>query len=447
MQNEVVIESPSVPLSVPFSREAEEAVLGAIQINPECIPQVHGIINRTEDFYIHRHKWIWEAICTLDDKKIPVDILTLSEELDRHGQLAEVGGPSYLTALVNQSPNSLHAEHYARIVHAHGVRRRMIAAANSVAQFSYDEELEIEDVVARSIEEVQKAANGLLGGRAVDARELASMYYDEVEAQSNKTSLPGIPTGFLGLDILFGGGLQPGEFTLAAGFPGIGKTSFLDTIAYHVAKTYYVGLFPLEMSNKEQTNRFLAQETGINSQRLRSGKLQDGEWPILTNAVEHFAALKLKMDDTTPLSMASLRAKCVQWRSQGKLDVVIVDYAGLLDGVGKTEYELFSYLSKNLKSLARETGCHVLAAHQLNRKGREYEKPSIQHLRGSGTWEQDADNVLLIYEPKESGTTEFALRSLEVAKQRNGPTDTIQLQMKRSTTKFYSVAKENRYGR
>ena len=438
MSDYFVVEEPVVTKSAPYSREAEDGLLGAVQINPECVPQIRAIINKPDDFFLHRNRWVWEAVCTLDDKNIPIDILTLSEELNKLGRLSEVGGTAYLTALLNQSPNSLHAEHYANIIHMHGVRRRMIAAANSVAKYAYDEAMEIESVVAQSIEEVQQAANGLLGGRAVDARELASLYYDEVDNRAKDKSMPGIPTGFFKLDILFGGGLQPGEFTLAAGFPGIGKTSFLDTIAYHVAKTYHVGLFPLEMSNKEQTNRFLAQETGINSQRLRSGKLEEREYPIFTHAIEEFADLKLKMDDTTPLSMASLRAKCVQWRSQKKLDLIVVDYAGLLDGIGKSEYELFSYLSKNLKFLARETGCHVLAAHQLNRKGREYEKPSIHHLRGSGTWEQDADNVLLIYEPKDGSTNEFLPRTLEIAKQRNGPVGTVDLLMKRSTTKFFS---------
>ena len=443
MQTEYIVEAPTLSTAVPFSREAEEAVLGSVQINPDCISELRGIINRPDDFYIVRNKWVWEAVCVLDDKKAPIDLLTISDYLSSVGQLDEIGGSAFLISLINQTPNSLNAEYYSRIIHAHGVRRRMIAAANSVAQYSYDEKMEINDVVAKSIEEVQKAANGLLGGRAVDAGQLASTYYDEIDQRANDKTLPGIPTGFVSLDILFGGGFQGGELTIAAGFPGIGKTSFMDTIAYHVAKTYHVALFTLEMSNKQQMNRMIAQETGINSQRLRSGKLYDNEWSIFTHAIEEFGSLKLKMDDTAPLSMATTRAKCVQWRSQGKLDLIVVDYAGLLEGIGKSEYEVFSYLSKNLKSLARETGCHVLAAHQLNRKGREFEKPSIQHLRGSGTWEQDADNVILLYEPKDQTVNnDFLPRNLEVAKQRNGPTDTLNLMMKKATTKFYQ-AKEN----
>ena len=299
MLNEVL----TVP-TIPYSKDTEGATLGSIIINPECLSVVRGIINRPDDFYIVQNKWVWEALCALDEKKYPIDSLTILEDLGDRVNL------SYITGLVGQSPSSLNVEHYAKQVYLYGVRRRMIAAANNVATFAYNEDLEVEDVVARSIEAVQTAANGLLGGRAVDVDRLASDYFDLVERRSQQTTLPGIPTGLMDLDVILGGGLQEeGELTIIGGFPGSGKTAFLDTIAYHVSKSRHVALFTLEMNSTERINRIFAQETGIDSQRLRAGRLTDEEWSKFTDAITDMESHALKIDDTAPLSMATLRAR------------------------------------------------------------------------------------------------------------------------------------------
>lgn len=425
---------------VPHSREAEEALLGAMQINPEIIPLVRGLIHKPEDFYIHRHKYIWSSLCALDDRHEPIDMLTLSEELDRKNQLAEIGGPAYLTALVNQVPSSLNAEAYAKIVHGHGIRRRMITAANKIAVLAYDEAKILEDVVSECLEEVQIAANGLAGGKISNASQLASEFYDRMEVNSQRKTLPGIPTGFYDLDIMLGGGLQDDDFIITAGFPGMGKSGLLETIIAHTAKTKWTGLFTLEMSNAQQTDRIIAQITGINSQRLRSGRLNDSEWPLITHAIEEVDSLNLFMDDSSFLSFPSLRAKCIQWQSLGKLDLVVVDYAGLMESVGSSLYEKSCYLSRNLKCLAKELHVPVLVAHQLSRKAAEFGKPTMHHLRDSGSWEQDADIVMLLSEPKQDATDkELEPRNLEVAKHRNGPTGDISLSMRKKTTKFEST--------
>ena len=430
----------------PFSKEAEEAVLGAALGNPETVPMFRGIVNKSDDFYLIKNRYIWEALCSLDDRKSPIDIVTVAEELDRRGRLNEVGGFPYVSILINSSPNLYDGEaqqEHAKIVHAFGFRRRMLQAGSSIASLAYDESIHVEDVASACIEAVQQATNGLLGGRAQEAASLASEYYDMVGERANAGVLPGIPTGFFDLDVLLGGGLQKGELTLVAGFSGVGKTAFLDTIVLHVSQTYHTDLFTLEMGSKERMNRMVAQMTGINSQRLRSGRLEDDEWSVFTNAIGEMSGRKLRIDDGTPLSMATLRAKSVQRKAMGKLDLIVVDYAGLMDGIGTSEYETHSYLSRNLKLLAQEIDTPILAAHQFNRKGHDYEKPSMWHLRGSGTWEQDSNNVLLIYEPKETVTTrEFAPRKVEIAKQRNGPTGTVDLLMRASTTRFENTKGE-----
>lgn len=433
------ITTPTIPHSV----EYEQAVLGSLMIDPSSLPMVRGIINRDDDMYIVRHKWIWQTLCELDEKKHPIDLLTVSEELSRKGRLEELGGSAYITGLIADSPSSLNVEHYARTVHLLGVRRRMIQAAGNVTQYAYDEALDVEDVVSRCIEEVQTAANGLLGGRAQGIASLISDYYDLVGERSQQTVLPGTPTGFFDLDILLGGGLQDGELTLVGGFPGMGKTAFLDTVAFHVSRTKPVALFTLEMSSMERTNRIIAQQTGIDSQRLRAGKLKENEWPIFTNSIEEIEKHKLIVDDTAPLSMATLRAKVVQWRSQGKADVVIVDYAGLVDGIGKSKYEIACNVSRGLKLLTQETGCHILAAVQLNREGRQHETPKLYHFRDSGSWEQDCNNAFLIYEVDKLTSQEYSPRRLEIAKHRNGPVGFTDLLMKKATTKFSSEARHD----
>jgi replicative DNA helicase len=429
-------------VSPPHVREFEESVLGGLMIAPECISQIRGIVNNPKDFFIIRHRWIWEAMCRLDDKRAVMDILTIGDEMGE--KLSESGGASFLTSLINQCPTSLNIEDHARRVHESGVRRRVIEAANQTAQAAYDIDLPITEVISRSLEAVQIAANGLIGGRSQTSADLAGEHYSRTDEAAKRKEMPGIPTGFPDLDILLGGGLQDDDFSIVAAFTGGGKTSFLDTVATYIAKTKWVSMFTLEMSNIQQSERILSQMSGINSQRLRGGKLTDEEWPVYTHAIEEFSGLKLNIDDTVPLSIPTLRAKCMQMKSQGKLDVVILDYAGLMESIGATEYDEHRRLSRGLKQLARELHVPLFAAHQLNRKGTEYETPTMHHLRGSGTWEQDADIVMLVYENKNVVCSkEFKPRRLDINKQRNGPVGYVDLLMRSATTKFENGTKNH----
>lgn len=427
-------------MTEPHTREAEEAVLGACIINPEMVPVVGGVINQSEDFYIHRNRWIWDALQSLSRQQQPIDNITLAIELG--DKLQEVGGPAYLTALINQCPTSMNAESYAHEVHRSGVRRRLIAAAGDIAHAALT--LEVEEAVTVAIEKVHLASNGLIGGRGQDAAQLSAEHYERTAIRANQTEMPGVPTGYMDLDLKLGGGLQSGDFVLLAAFPGGGKTSLLDCIAAHVSRTRYVDLYTLEMSNQSQTNRILAQTSGLNSQVLRGGKLSQTEWPRYSEAIEKFAQLHLRIDDTTPLSVPTLRAKCVQHRAMNQLDLVLLDYAGLMSSVGSSEYEQNRALSRDLKLLAGELNVPVLAAHQLNRKAHERQHPTMFDLRGSGTWEQDADIVMLLYEQEETvAQAGFQNRILEIAKQRNGPTGMIDLLFKSDTTRFESSARRD----
>src|SRR5581483_3658800 len=278
--------APAAP-SIPHSREAEEAVVGAVLINPEVYYDVAQFL-QADDFYIHRHRWIWEAFTSLHEQRIPIDLLTISEELDRKGQLAEIGGPAYLTALVNQVPTSLNAESYGRIVESHSIRRKMIHAANSIASLAYNESSTVENVMDEAEKAVFNVSERRLKHDLQPISAVLSDYYDRIDDLAKRDEdIFGVPTGFIDLDKMLSG-LQPSDLLIIAGRPGQGKTGFLLSIAKNAALTHkkHVAIFSLEMSNEQVVQRLIAQETGIDSQRLRTGKLAENEWPLFAHAIE-----------------------------------------------------------------------------------------------------------------------------------------------------------------
>jgi replicative DNA helicase len=237
--------APATP-SIPHSREAEEAVVGAVLINPEVYYDVAQFL-QADDFYIHRHKWIWEAFTRLHEQRVPIDMLTLSDELDRVGQLAELGGPAYLTALINQVPSSLNAESYGRIVEAHSIRRKMINAANQIASLAYNEESLVDTVMDEAEKAVFNVSERRLKHDLVPISSVLSEYYDRIDDLAKRSDeIFGVPTGFIDLDKLLSG-LQPSDLLIIAGRPGQGKSGFLLSVAKNAALTHkkHVAIFSL----------------------------------------------------------------------------------------------------------------------------------------------------------------------------------------------------------
>jgi replicative DNA helicase len=375
--------------SIPHNREAEEAVVGAVLINSEVYYDVAQFL-QADDFYIHRHKWIWEAFTSLHEQRIPVDLLTLTEELDRKGLLAEIGGPAYLTALVNQVPTSLNAESYGHIVESHSIRRRMIQAANSIASMAYNEDSTINNVMDEAEKAVFNVSERRLKHDVEPISVVLSEYYDRIDDLAKRDDdIFGVPTGFIDLDKMLGG-LQSSDLLIIAGRPGQGKTGFLLSIAKNAALTHkkHVAIFSLEMSNEQVVQRLIAQETGIDSQRLRTGKLQENEWPLFTHAVEVMSDTHIFLDDTPAITPLQLRTKCRRLHLEHHLDLIMVDYLQLMGGDTRTENRVqeVSYISRNLKVLARELNVPVLAAAQLSRavEQRSDKRPVLSDLRESG---------------------------------------------------------------
>ncbi len=439
--------SPPAAPAIPHNREAEEAVIGAVLIDPETYYDLAQFL-QADDFYIHRNRWIWEAFARLHEQRIPIDLLTVAEELERAGHLAEVGGPAYLTALLNQTPTSLHAEAYGRMVEAAAIRRRMLTAANQIASLAYNQQEGIENVLTEAEKSIFNVSERRLRRDVQPISQALSEYYDRIDELAKRSEdLFGVPTGFIDLDRILTG-MQPSDLLIIAGRPGQGKSGFLLSVARNAALLHkkHVAIFSLEMSNEQVVQRLLAQETGIDSQRLRNGKLMEEEWPLLTHAIEVLGDTQIYLDDTPAITPLALRTKCRRLHMEFGLDLILLDYLQLMGGDTRAENRVqeVSYISRSLKALARELNVPILAAAQLSRavEQRTDKRPVLSDLRESGSLEQDADVVMFIYRPDqyEKDTARQNIAEIIIAKHRNGPTGSVELVFLSHLAKFVDAA-------
>jgi replicative DNA helicase len=413
----------------PHNRQAEEAVLGAVLIDSEAYFNVSQFLV-ADDFYIVRNRWIWETFVRLHEKRTPVDFLTVTQDLEQQSRLAEVGGPAYLLALINQTPSALNAEAYAHLIEDNSLRRKMLAAANDLAKLAYDQKQSIDTVIDEAEKSIFTISEKRVRHDLQPIQQVLSQVYDRIDTLSQSADeIMGVPTGLIDLDKLLGG-LQKSDLLIIAGRPGMGKTGFMLSVMKNAAQKYkkHVAMFSLEMSAEQLVQRLIAQETGIDTQRLRTGKLTEEEWPLFTHAVEVLADTHIFLDDTPAITPMQLRTKCRRLHMEYELDLVIIDYVQLMSGDVRTDNRVqeVSYISRNLKILARELNVPVLAAAQLSRavEQRSDKKPVLSDLRESGSIEQDADVVMFINRPDalEKDSPKFNLAEIIVAKHRNGPT-------------------------
>jgi replicative DNA helicase len=437
-------ETSTAAQGMPHSREAEEAVIGAVLINPEIYYDLAQFLN-PDDFYLHRLRFVWEAFTGLHEKRIKIDFLTVSNELESMSRLEEIGGGAYLTALLNQVPTTLHAEDYGRIVESHSVRRKMLTAANQIATLAYQESSSIETVMGEAEKAIFNVSERKLRHEVMPIRSVLSDFYDRIDELSRRDDdIVGVPTGFTDLDKMLGG-LQPSDLLIVAGRPGMGKTAWMLTLANNAALQYKkrVAIFSLEMSNEQVVQRLISQQTGIDSQRLRTGKLTDEDWPLFTHSIEVLGDTRIYLDDTPALSPLQLRTKCRRLEMEFGLDLVLVDYLQLMSSESRNENRVqeVSYISRSLKQLARELKVPLIAAAQLSRavEQRADKEPQLSDLRESGSLEQDSDIVMFIYRDEKDPATQNVTH-LKIAKHRNGPVGTIDLIFRNNLTKFENAA-------
>jgi len=431
---------------VPANPEAEEAVLGSILIDPDAIIKVAPTL-RAEDFYLEKHRWIYQAALDLYERRQPPDFITICDELERRGQLQEVGGPAYITELINAVPTAFHVEHYASIVERTSVLRRLISAAGQIAQLAYADQGEIDEIVDRAEEIIFGVSEHRWQRFLVPIRQVMNEVITRIDyLASHQGELLGVPTGFRLLDKLLGG-FQKSDLIILAARPSVGKTSLALNIAANAAKRYgqRVAFFSLEMSAEQLVQRLLAAETGIDQQRLRLGQIREEEWPLLMEAAGVLSNTMMFIDDTPALSALELRTKARRIHAEHGLDFVIVDYLQLMRGDTRSENRVqeISYISRALKWLARELNVPVLALSQLSRavESRPDKRPMLSDLRESGSIEQDADVVLFIYREDmyDEDTDRQNIADIIIAKHRNGPTGVVSLYFKKELTQFLEL--------
>lgn len=438
----------SAPLkSVPANLEAERAVLGALMIDPDAIIKVANFL-RAEDFYRERHGWIYDAMSSLNERHEPLDFVTLVDELERRGQLEEIGGPTYLSDLIAGTPTAIYVDHYARIVERTAVLRRLISAAGRIAELAYDEGQDVDTVVDRAEQIIFGVSESRIHRDLTPIRAIISDVVERIDFLTrNRDMLMGVPTGFTDLDRILGG-VQKSDLVILAGRPGMGKTSFALSIALNAARhsNARVAVFSLEMSNEQLVQRLLSMESGVDSHRLRMGHIHEEEWPILMEAANALAATPVYIDDTPAVSVNDLRTKARRLYAENGLDLILIDYMQLMSGSGggsgrnENRQQEISYISRSLKSLARELNVPVVALSQLSRavESRSDKRPMLSDLRESGSIEQDADVVLFIYREDyyvEDSDRENIVEVL-VAKHRHGSVGKIELFFRKELTQF-----------
>lgn len=435
----------------PHSVEAEEAVLGSILINPEALYEVAAFL-QPDDFFIVKNSWVWEAILRIQERNDEIDYLTVIEELRQQGRLTELGGPAYITYLINHTPTSIYAEAYGRIVERASLRRKMLAAASEIAQLAHEEDADINEVIDRAEQSLFEVTERRLNKELVPIRLAISDYFDRIEYLYQQPDVPrGVPTGFTDLDRLLGG-LQKSDLCIVAGRPGMGKTSWLLSVALNAARAIKgrIAIFSMEMSNEQIVQRLVSSETGIGTHVLRQGQLDDRGWNLFVEATGNLSGLRIYLDDTPALSPIQMRTKCRRLYNEYGLDLIMVDYLQLMSsGTGRQENRVqeISFISRHLKQIARELNVPVLAAAQLSRavEQRQDKRPQLSDLRESGSIEQDADVVMFIYrdEVYNENTEKLNQADIIVAKHRNGPTGTVALFFRKELTQFANMRKDS----
>ena len=427
----------------PQNVEAEEAVLGALLIDADAIIRVSTIV-KPEDFYREKSGWIYAAALALHDRHEPIDFVTICDELERKGRLDPVGGPAYLTGLINAVPTSVHAEHYAAIVQRAAIRRRLIEAAGQIAALAYKEEDDLDEVVDRAEQAVFSVSSARLSRSVVPLRSAVSDYYDRVEyLNQHRGQMIGLPTGFARIDAILGG-LQRSDMIVLAARPSMGKTSLALTIAHTAARRFgqRVLVFSLEMSSEQVVERLMSAGAGIDSQHLRRGEIADDEWGRFVATTGSLSELAVYIDDTPGISILEMRTKARRLHAEVGLDLIVVDYLQLMraDGRHENRQQEVSAISRGIKALARELNIPILAVSQLSRgvEARADRRPILSDLRESGSIEQDADVVLFIYRDElyNENTERRGIADVIIAKHRHGPTGSVSLLFCKSTASF-----------
>lgn len=441
-----------LPKLPPQNIEAEQSALGSLLLDKDAIIKVSDSL-KSDDFYRDDHKLIYQAMLKLYEKRMPIDVVTLSEELEKTGSFETIGGATYLTTLVNAVPTASHVAHYAEIIKQKATLRRLISASNKISELSYSDEADVAHVLDEAEQSLFSVSQQQLRQNFVPIKDILSETFERIdELHKNKGVLRGVPSGFRDLDNVLSG-FQDSDLVIIAARPSMGKTAIVTNIAIHAAikEKRSIGFFALEMSREQLADRLISLESGVDSWKIRTGNLSDEDFPKIGYAMGTLAEASLYIDDSPTLSVMEIRSKCRRLQIEHGLDMVVVDYLQLMEGRNRggdfNRVQEISEISRSLKTLARELNVPVIALSQLSRavEARPDKRPMLSDLRESGSIEQDADVVIFIYRDdyyiKDSdrrGVTELLVR-----KHRNGPIGDVELMFIPEQTRFRSIDRKH----
>jgi len=431
----------------PQNLEAEQAVLGSMLLDEEAIVQGVELLEESA-FYKDSHRKIFAALLSLYKANVPVDLVTLTDELRKRNLLEETGGASYLATLTSVVPTAANAEYYCRIVKQKAILRDLIRATTHIAGECYEEAIEPDHLLDKAEALIFDIATKKLRRDAVAMKDIIKSSIEMIDnLYQRKGMITGLPTGFLELDQQLAG-LQPADLIVVAGRPAMGKSSLALCIAENVAMGEKAGvaIFSLEMSKESLVQRMLCSHARINAHHVRSGMLSTSDWPNLTKAAGKLSEAPIFVDDSPSVSVLELRAKARRLKSRHNVSLLILDYLQLMEesAYAENRQQEISIISRNLKALARELNVPIIAVSQLSRapERRESFRPRLSDLRESGAIEQDADVVLMLFREDYYHLTEEnkGIAEVIIAKQRNGPTGTVKLAFISEYTRFETLA-------
>ena len=444
----------AVPGKVPpYSIEAEQGVLGSLLVDREGMTRVADLI-APDDFYDSNHARVYEAMVFLYGKNKPIDLLTVREVLDDRGHLAEMGGSPFLAALTNAVPTSANVYQYAQIVKHKAVLRRLLRCGSDIVALGYDEATELPIVLEKAEKSLFTVTQTFIKNKLTHIRDVLSGRYDEyAEIHENpKAAHEGrVQTGFRSLDHKLQG-LRGGDMVIIAARPSMGKTAFALNIAQNVGFTgRHVAIFSLEMSKEQLADRLVCSSMGIDSWKLQKGELTDAEFSLIGDALAKLSRSNIYIDDSAAMGLMEIKSKCRRLKMESRLDIILIDYLQLMSSGTSTgnnfnRVQEISEISRGIKMLARELDVPVVALSQLSRavESRTTKEPILSDLRESGSIEQDADIVMMMYRGdyyQDMGENDInkGLTSIFVRKNRNGPIGQVDLKFDSQYMKFREI--------
>ena len=440
----------------PQAKELEEAVLGAVMIEQNAINEVIDIL-KEDSFYVDAHQRIWRSILNLYQNQAPIDLLTVTEQLRKNGELDAAGGPFFVAQLTNKIGSAANVEYHARVLAEKFIQRRLISTSSEIIRDAYEDTTDVFELLDKAEKNLFSIAENNLKRDSADIQSLVFKELEELNIRMNNDQdhMNGVASGFIDLDKATGG-WQKSDLIIVAARPAMGKTAFTLALARNAAIDHKkpVAIFSLEMSSAQLVQRLISMETHIPSDKIRKGNLEPYEYQILTSKIDHLKNASIFIDDTPAINVFELRSKCRRLKQQHDIQLVVIDYLQLMSGSvdgkggGNREQEI-SQISRSLKGMAKELGIPVIALSQLSRavetRGGD-KRPILSDLRESGAIEQDADIVIFLYRAEyyqldqdADGNPTKDIAEVIIAKHRNGPVKTVRTRFINRFAKFENL--------